>query len=81
MDEFDRERRRIIRRMGLLTWGLGAAAVLLAVGGGALIAWFFERMGYPFVRTWIVISLLLILVPVMVHLSPWPKRKEDDRGS
>lgn len=76
MDEEDRERRRILRRITLLTWGLAAAAVVLAVAGGALVAWFFSLSGFPFVRTWIIMSLLLLLVPITVHVAPWPRRKD-----
>lgn len=73
-EDFDRERRRILRRMDLITWGLGAAAVLLAVAGGALLAWIFTGAGFPFLRTWLIASLLLLLVPVAVHVAPWPRR-------
>lgn len=79
-EELDRERRRILRRMSLITWGLGTAAVLVAILGGALLAWIFTGAGFPFVRTWIIVSLLLLLVPVAVHVAPWPRRKGSEEG-
>ena len=82
-EDFDEERRRIVRQVGLISWGLAGAAVLLAVLGGALLAWIFTGAGYPFLRTWLLVSLLLLLIPVAVHLAPWPRPKDegdDDDG-
>ena len=72
-EDFDAERRKIVRKLGLLTWGARGLALLLAVGGGALLAWMLSLAGLPFLRTWVNVSLLLILVPVAVHLWPGPK--------
>ncbi len=79
-DDFDAERRRIVRKLEWLTWGARILAVLLAVGGGALLAWMLTLAGLPFFRTWLNVSLLLILVPLAVHLWPGPKpwEKDDD---
>ena len=77
-DDFDRQRRRILRKISLLTWGLIGAAVLLAIGGGAIIAWLFQGAGLPFIRTWIILSLLLLAVPVLVHVAPKPWRKNGE---
>ena len=77
-EEFDEERRRILHRMSVITWALGAAAVFFAVVGGALLAWIFMGAGLPFLRTWLIVSLLLLLVPVLVHVSPWPRRRDED---
>jgi uncharacterized membrane protein len=77
-DDFDAERRRIVRKISLLTWGLGAAAVLMAVLGGALLAWIFTGAGLPFLRTWVILSLLLLAIPAAVHLSPWSPRRDGD---
>ena len=79
-EEFDEERRRILHRMSMITWALGGAAVFFAVVGGALLAWIFMGAGLPFLRTWLIISLLLLLVPVLVHVSPWPRRGGEDEG-
>lgn len=75
-EDFDEERRRIVRQVGLITWGLAAAAVVLAVAGGALLAWIFTGAGFPFRRTWLIVSLLLLAIPAAVHLAPrWGKRE------
>lgn len=70
-DPLDEERRRIVRQVARITWGLRAAAVALAVLAGALIAWLFTGAGWPFLRTWAIISVLLLAVPAAVHLAPW----------
>ena len=36
--DFDAQRRRIVRRITLLTWSLWGAVAVLALGGGALLA-------------------------------------------
>jgi len=75
-DTFAAQRRGILRKIRLLTWGLVAAAVLLAVGAGAFIAWFFQGAGFPFGVTWVVASLLLLGVPAAVSMR---QRKKPDR--
>ena len=77
-EDLDRERRKILRKLGVLTWSLYGAIVVLAIGGGALVAWFFQGAGLPFRRTWLIMSLLLVMVPLLVHLSPWPRTPRGD---
>jgi uncharacterized membrane protein len=77
-NELDEERRRIVRQVGLISWGLAAAAVVLAVLGGALLAWILTGAGFPFLRTWLIMSLLLLAIPAAIHLLPWPQDKEDE---
>lgn len=80
-EEYDEERRRIIRQISVLTWGLTAGAVFFAILGGALLAWIFTGAGLPFLRTWLIASILLLAVPLAVHLAPKPwKKKDDDEG-
>lgn len=67
-EDFDRERRRIVRKISVITWGLAAGAVVMAVVGGALVAWIFTGAGFPFLRTWLIVSVLLLAVPAAVHL-------------
>jgi uncharacterized membrane protein len=74
-EDYEAERRRILRRISLITWGLGAAAVFFAAAGGALIAWIFTGAGFPFLRTWLIVGLLLLAVPTAVHLAPKPGKK------
>lgn len=81
-EDLDQERRRIVRKISLISWGLAGAAVVLAVGGGALLAWIFTGAGYPFLRTWLTVSVLLLAVPLAVHLAPWPRPRDgDDEGA
>ncbi len=71
-DDLDRERRRIVRKISLISWGLAAAAVVMAVLGGALLAWVFIGAGFPFLRTWLIVSVLLLAIPLAAHLAPRP---------
>lgn len=78
LEEFDRERKRILWRLRLLTWGLWGGAVAMAVGGGALVAWVLSLGGLPFLRTWLIVSVILLAVPVMIHLAV--RRDHDESG-
>lgn len=71
--DFDAERKRIVRKVGFLTWGVAGLAGLLAVGGGALLAWILTGAGFPFTRTWLILTLLLLGIPALVHLWPGPR--------
>jgi hypothetical protein len=77
-EDYDEERRRIIRQISVLTWGLTAGAVFFAILGGALLALLTTGAGLPFLRTWLIVSLLLLAIPLAVHLAPRPRRKTDD---
>ncbi len=76
-EDFDQERRRIVRQISVITWGLAAGAVVMAVIGGALLAWILIGAGLPFLRTWLIVSVLLLAIPAAVHLSPWPRKKDE----
>jgi uncharacterized membrane protein len=76
-EDYDEERRRIIHQLSVLTWGLTAGAVFFAILGGALLAWIFTGAGLPFLRTWLIVSLLLLAVPLAVHLAPIPWRRSE----
>lgn len=77
-EDFDRERRLIVRKISLISWGLAAGAVVMAVIGGALLAWILIGAGFPFLRTWLMVSVLLLAIPSAVHLAPWPRKKDED---
>jgi FtsH-binding integral membrane protein len=67
-EEFDRSaevRRRIIMRAQLYTYGFLAAALAIAFGGSAMVAWILSRTGLPFVKAWIAI-LIIVLMPSLV---------------
>lgn len=53
--------RRIMRRASLYTWGFFVAAIGVALGGSALLAWLLARVGLPFVETWLVVSIIVLL--------------------
>jgi hypothetical protein len=56
--------RRAIRRLDVLEWVILAAAAGLAVGGGGLVAWLVAgESARAFRLTWVVTSLVLIVVP------------------
>ena len=67
------ESKRLMRRLSLWTYGFVAAAILLAIIGGALVAWVLTGAGYPFLRTWLLLAVLLLAIPGLVHLAPWPR--------
>ena len=79
--DFDAQRRRIIRRITLLTWGLWGAAAALAMGGGALLAWMFRGVaGLPFVALWLLIAVGLVALPAAIHLGVrWSERRRRKR--
>jgi hypothetical protein len=56
--------RRAIRRLDVLEWVILAAAVGLAVGGGALLAWLLTGSSRENFRLiWMITSVLLFVVP------------------
>jgi uncharacterized membrane protein YhaH (DUF805 family) len=83
--------RRAIRRLDFLEWVILAAALGLALGGGALVAWVLTGTSSgAFRRTWMIVSALLFIVPgVIVFVrnkrdqrksSESPKSKKSDDG-
>ena len=56
--------RRAIRRLDVLEWMIFAAALVLAILGGAGVAWLMTGPdGADFRRTWMVASVLLFVIP------------------
>lgn len=64
-DPFRAERRRIVRRATWLTLGFFLAAVVVAVVGSAIVAWLLSTTGLPFLKTWIALSIIMIVVPLI----------------
>lgn len=61
---FDAERRRILRRLSMLTWGLWATVAVLAVLGGLVVAWLFRGLfGLSFPVLWLLGAVVLVAVP------------------
>lgn len=54
-------RRDILRRAALYTYGFAAAAAVIALGGAALIAWAFHSRGVPFVKSWLILTGVILL--------------------
>ena len=60
-EEARRGVRRILRRATLYTWGFFVAAILVALGGSALLAWMLTRVGLPFIETWLAVTIIVLL--------------------
>jgi len=73
-------RRRILRRATLVTYGLLALAILVAVGGSAFVAWIFTAVGLPFLQTWLVLSALTLIIPAAGHLVLWLRERRRVRN-
>lgn len=77
---------RAARRLDYLEWVILGAAILAAVGGGALVALLLSDLtGLPYRSTWIVASLLLFGVPGTLALRrarreerAWRERIQND---
>ena len=67
-------RKRIVFRATLYVYGFMTAAIVVAIGGAALVALLVSRAGLPFVKTWIVLSVV-ILLPSLIMLV-WRALKE-----
>lgn len=57
----DRVRRQILRRATLYTVGFLGAGLFIALAGAALVAWMLGRVGLPFMRTWLIVTLIVVL--------------------
>ena len=71
------EMERAIRRLDQLGYVILAAAFLLALAGGGAVAYIVSTgTSLPFRLTWVVISLLLLIVPgVMVFGRDYLRRR------
>jgi membrane protein implicated in regulation of membrane protease activity len=69
--------RKVVRRATFYAYGLWAITIITAVGGAALIAWLLTRSGLPFLETWIVI-VVVVLVPSLLRLV-WRAVRERTR--
>jgi hypothetical protein len=75
--------RRAIRRLDFLEWVILGAAVAMAVGGGALVAWVLSGSDHPRFRTlWMVTSAVLLIVPgIVVFLRQRQDQRREGTGS
>lgn len=75
----ERERRRhIVRRATFYMYGFFLAALLLATAGTALVALLLRGTGLPFLTTWLVLTAVVLLVP-MIGLAVRGKRRKGRR--
>ena len=71
---------RAIPRLDVLEWVIFAAAAVLAVVGGALVALLLAGpLGLPFRTTWLVASVVLFVIPGTIALITM--RREERRRS
>ncbi len=58
---------RAIWRLNVLEYLMLGMTAVLALGGGALVAWILmTSFGVPFRPSWVIASLLLIIIPGLV---------------
>jgi hypothetical protein len=76
----DRDRRRLFRRMELLyVWGPIGALVLVAAGGGAIVAWLLP-LPWPFLTRWLAVVGLVLLVALVGWFVQRPARRPPSRN-
>ncbi|CAN5598173.1 hypothetical protein BH23GEM10_BH23GEM10_05850 [soil metagenome] len=54
-------RREIMRRASLYTTSFLAAALGIAVVGAAFVAWLLSLIGMPFLSTWLIAVVIVVL--------------------
>lgn len=54
-------RQAVARRAALYSAAFTVAAIGVAVAGAALVAWLLRFAGLPFGRTWLVVTLIIVL--------------------
>jgi hypothetical protein len=61
-------RRRLIGRATTYTAVFLAAGVAVAVLGAALVAWLLTFAGQPFRRTWLIVTVIIVLPGLLAAL-------------
>ncbi|CAN5862196.1 hypothetical protein BH23GEM9_BH23GEM9_09890 [soil metagenome] len=61
-------RKKLLRRATVYTAAFLGAGVAIAVLGAALIAWLLTYTGQPFRRTWLVVTLIIVLPGMLAAL-------------
>jgi uncharacterized membrane protein len=71
---------RAIWRLNVLEYLMLGMAVVLSLGGGALVAWILQTsFGVPFRPSWVITSLLLFIIPGLVVFGrEWRKKPATD---
>ena len=71
---------RAIRRLDVLEWVIFAGAMVLAIAGGAVVAWLIApTVGFSFRPIWAVMSVLLFVVPGVIAITRMRKDESDAR--
>jgi enoyl-CoA hydratase/carnithine racemase len=74
--------RRAIRRLDIFGWVMISAVMGLAIGGGLVVAALLaSSIGLGFRTTWIVASLLLMIVPGSIGLARYRAEERRARAS
>jgi uncharacterized membrane protein len=69
---------RAVRRLDVIEWVLLVGAVVVALGGGALVASLLATpTGVPFRTLWVAASLVLLVVPGGLALRRANKQERD----
>ena len=70
---------RAIRRLEILEWVILAGAMVLAIAGGAAVAWLIApTAGFGFRPIWTVMSILLFVVPGVIAIM---RMRKDERAA
>jgi predicted anti-sigma-YlaC factor YlaD len=62
------QRRSIVRRATMYTAGFLGAALLIALVGAAFVAWLLTWRGLPFLRTWLIVTAIVVLPGLMAGI-------------
>lgn len=63
-----KERRAILKRSAMYSFGLMLTTGAVALAGGAAIAGVLSLRGMPFLYTWLAVSAIVLLLPVLAHV-------------
>ena len=70
---------RAIRRLNIIEWVILGSGMLLAIVGGAAVAWLIApAVGVRFRPIWMVMSVLLFVVPGVIGIM---RMRKDERAA
>lgn len=73
---------RAIWRLDILEWVILGGAMLLAIGGGAAVAWLIApTLAFGFRPIWTVMSVLLFVVPGVIAIRRMRKDEREARAN
>ena len=72
---------RAIRRLDILEWVILGGAMVLAIAGGAAVAWLIApTLAFGFRAIWAATSVLLFVVPGVIAITRMRKDERDARA-